>query len=100
MSCGKIASQVGHAFVECSRLADPSIYSEYRYDSFGTKVVLVAPNLQALLKAYQDAQALGLTCFLVEDSGPNVFDGIPTITALGIGPCYRNKVTSRFNLLP
>ena len=108
MPAGKIASQAGHAFLDSYLIARDlglSEAQEYRGDSHGTKVVLVAPTLAKLLDAQHAAEALGLPHALITDSGhilPPHFTGAPIVTALGIGPARRHQVqsiTKRFRLL-
>lgn len=97
MPPGKLAAQCGHAFqlaLEQARLADPDIEARYKGTGNGTKICMYARNLGQLLRAYRDAQAAGLPCALIIDRGhvlPPHFDGQPIITALGIGPCYRDQ---------
>jgi PTH2 family peptidyl-tRNA hydrolase len=107
MSAGKLASQAGHAFLGVYlQCADPSILATYHKDfpsSPGTKVCLGARTLDSLLRAEAAAREAGLTCFRVVDSGcANFFDGLPVMTAVGIGPASRAQVqhvTRKFQLL-
>jgi peptidyl-tRNA hydrolase len=108
MTNGKLASQAGHAFLDCFTECikrDPDRADDYKRDSMGTKVVLGAKNDQQLLQAYEQAKQKGLPCALIIDSGHIMlphFDGSPIITALGIGPAYRDEIheiTKRFQLV-
>jgi peptidyl-tRNA hydrolase len=95
MSSGKLASQAGHAYVEAFLLADPQRQSYYRADGLGTKICLRAPNQDTLHRLEQEAKAVGLPCALIEDTGNNTcFNGVPTVTALGIGPIKRSELPS------
>jgi len=107
MTGGKAAAQLGHAFVnsllEASK-QNPNIVSEYQDDGLGTKVCLVSETLQDLEIAYHKAKDAGIPCSLIIDSGhihlPD-FDGLPIVTALGIGPCTREQIKNinkRFKL--
>ena len=85
---------------------DNFIRSAYHNDfprSPGTKVCLKARNLEQLLKAEQLARLAGLPVFKVIDSGcADFFDGVPIVTALGIGPATQAQVqhiTKRFPLV-
>jgi PTH2 family peptidyl-tRNA hydrolase len=108
MTTGKAAAQAGHAFKLLTRkilLEDPKTADEYFADGMGTNVCLKSKNLHHLNRAYEEAQAAGLPCALIIDSGhihlPH-FDGSPIITALGIGPCLRSDIhhiTKRFSSL-
>lgn len=96
MTTGKAASQAGHAFLDAFLTATPDITHEY-LESGGTKIVLRAKDETHLRRLYTEAEACGLPCALVEESGhimPPVFDGSPIITALGIGPVYRDRARS------
>lgn len=104
MSTGKLASQAGHAFLDSyfqALQSRPMIATEYD----GTKVVLVARDLEHLERAYEMAQLYGLPSALVIDSGHislPFFTGTPIITAVGLGPCTRAEVqciTKHYQLL-
>ena len=48
------------------------------------------------------AKAAGLTAHLITDAGDTEFGGVPTVTALGIGPHFSSKlapVTGELKLL-
>lgn len=95
MSPGKCASQAGHAylgaFLEALRLTK-TVAEAYAAELPGTKICLQA-RLQDLCRAKIEAEQAGLPVFLVVDSGcQNFFDGKPTITALGFGPCTQAEV--------
>jgi PTH2 family peptidyl-tRNA hydrolase len=98
MSAAKLAAQCGHAFVnayEKALRARPEITSAYKGTGEGTKIVLQAKTLQTLIRAYRDIEAARLPHHLVIDRGhkmPPHFDGEPVITALGIGPVFRDEV--------
>ncbi len=98
MPAGKLAAQCGHAYLnahEQAQLLRPDITSQYKGTGNGTKICMYARNLGQLLRAYRDAQAAGIPCALIIDRGhvlPPHFDGQPIITALGIGPAYRDEI--------
>ena len=58
----------------------------------GIKICLEAKNLHALERAYNEALTAGLPCVMITDLGYTVFEGQPTITAVGIGPCKKEEV--------
>lgn len=108
MTQGKLASQAGHAYLdsyEACRREDPGRADSYHNGCHGTKVCLGAKNEDQLMHAYELAQAYGLPCALITDSGhimPPHFDGSPIVTALGIGPALRDEIhsiTKRFQLI-
>lgn len=99
MDAGKTASQAGHAYVGAAFLAQathPSVLSAYHKDlphSPGVKVCLRIKSPEALFRAEHEARAAGLPVFRVVDSGcANFFNGLPVVTALGIGPATRDQV--------
>jgi len=108
MPPGKIAAQCGHAYLnaydEGLRLR-PDITAGYKGTGNGTKLCMYAKNLGQLLRAYKEAQAAGLPCSLIIDRGhvlPPNFDGQPIITALGLGPVFRDEaehITKRYTLV-
>jgi peptidyl-tRNA hydrolase len=97
---GKVVSQAGHAYVgayiEATRL-NPNLTVDYcveHPESPGTKVCLSA-TLSQLRTLKQALDAKGIPNFLVIDSGcKNLFDGKPTVTALGFGPARRDQLPS------
>lgn len=105
---GKMVSQAGHAFVdsyEVAKLNRPEIISLYKGSGHGTKIAMLSPNLSQLISAYEKCLNLKLPCALVIDRNtvhlPH-FNGDPIITALGIGPVYKDEIshiTKKFQLL-
>ena len=103
MEPGKLAAQAGHAFVDAIRACkDTERLSAYHGKFHGIKVVLCARNLNHLRHAYEAVNAMGYPCALVTDLGYTVFNGVPTITAVGIGPARRseiNNIIKKYKLL-
>ncbi len=56
------------------------------------KVCLQVNSDEELLAVRQKAEELGLETQLITDSGKTEFNGIPTRTALAIGPDYSSKI--------
>jgi peptidyl-tRNA hydrolase, PTH2 family len=50
------------------------------------KITLQVQSEEELVALHEAAVALGLRSHLIRDSGRTEFGGVPTITALGIGP--------------
>lgn len=107
MPAPKMAAQCGHAFqgaLAKARLVDPTIDLQYRGTGEGTKLIMYARNLGQLIRAYRECTAAGIPCHLAIDRGHILaphFDGTPIITALGIGPAYRDQlehITKRYTL--
>jgi|PlaIllAssembly_1097288.scaffolds.fasta_scaffold00009_9 PTH2 family peptidyl-tRNA hydrolase len=51
-----------------------------------TKVVLQVHDWDALINAFQLAREHGIEAKLITDNGTTEFNGVPTVTALAIGP--------------
>lgn len=67
-----------------------------------TKVVVGVNSEQELKDIYYAAQDMDLPCCIIKDVGKTEFDGIPTYTAVAIGPCDAalvDKVTGHLQLL-
>lgn len=98
MPPGKLAAQCGHAYDmahDYAKLVRPGLTMQYKGSGNGTKVCMYAKNEAQLARAYDDAIAAGIPCVIIADRGhilPPHFDGRPVITALGIGPAYRDEV--------
>jgi peptidyl-tRNA hydrolase, PTH2 family len=57
-----------------------------------TKVVVQVPDEVQLMAAFEKAKAAGLEAHLIQDAGLTEFGGVPTYTALGIGPDFADKI--------
>lgn len=65
------------------------------------KKICVAVNSEAeLLALYQKSQAAGLIAALIQDAGLTEFGGVPTYTALAVGPDTEERVDSITGTLP
>lgn len=108
MTAGKLASQSGHAFDmthDRAKIERPDITSQYKGSGNGTKICMWAKNLGQLIRAYRDCQAANIPCEIIIDRNAIMlphFDGNPIITALGIGPAYKDEmahITKRYTLI-
>ena len=100
---GKEAAQASHAsmaailnlnFSKDKNLLSiriPDKYSEWFHNHF-TKICLYIDSEEELLSIYHQAQKRGLICALIQDSGKTEFKGIPTYTAVAIGPAHEEEV--------
>jgi PTH2 family peptidyl-tRNA hydrolase len=112
MRRGKEIAQGSHA--SCSPLSEllreiistkkipriPDALKEWIEGSFA-KVTLQVQTEEELLEVYQAAKSAGLPAYLITDSGKTEFDGVPTKTAISIGPEKSekiNKVTGHLKL--
>jgi PTH2 family peptidyl-tRNA hydrolase len=57
-----------------------------------TKIVVGVDSEGELLSVYENAMTKGLLCSLVQDSGTTEFGGVPTYTAVAVGPDLAEKV--------
>lgn len=103
----KLASQCGHAFEKALREAQrlrPELAEAYPGTGEGTKVIMYARNRGQLVRGWKEARYAGFPCRLIIDRGTILlphFTGKPVITALGIGPVYKDEVaeiTKRFTM--
>ena len=56
------------------------------------KVCCSAKDETELLALYERAKELGIPCSLVTDSGLTEFHGVPTNTAIAVGPAHEDMV--------
>jgi len=126
MPPGKLSAQVAHASM--GALLDKSVgftdedcgvgrfikfENDVRTDEFNknaigdwldgifTKIVVYVKSEEKLINIYKKAKEKGLPCCLIEDSGLTFFDK-PTITCVGIGPCWNEDfvgLTDKLRLL-
>lgn len=114
MRKGKIAAQVAHAsmaailrLIEQKRIVhNESIGWIQRGDEYSkdlrsvvdwlngsfTKIVVGIEHERDLLQLSRDADFLHIPHALIQDSGRTEFNGVPTYTALAIGPYESNEI--------
>lgn len=67
-----------------------------------TKVCVSADSEEELVGIYELAKSLGIPCSMIVDAGLTEFGGVPTKTAVAIGPDWEdkiNEVTGHLKLL-
>jgi|ERR1035437_1733628 PTH2 family peptidyl-tRNA hydrolase len=99
---GKYVAQGCHASqlaLKEARLSDSPACWDWLNHSFA-KIVLYVKTEQELLDLAKAVKAAGLPFGLVQDSGRTEFEGIPTYTALGIGPSYSSEIDPLTKHLP
>lgn len=67
-----------------------------------TKVCVSVDSEEELLEIYNKADAACIPCSLIQDAGLTEFDGVPTYTAVAVGPAYNedvDEITSHLTLL-
>lgn len=95
MPAEKMAAQTGHAFDELGHRMNAETAAWYRGTGHGTKLLFHVKNLGQLQRAYAEAKEAGFPVLAVCDRShvlPPHFDGEPVITAIGIGPVFKDQV--------
>ena len=67
-----------------------------------TKICVGVNGEAELMNVYEHAQEKGIPCSLIQDAGLTEFDGVPTYTAVAVGPDRSetiDEVTGHLNLL-
>jgi PTH2 family peptidyl-tRNA hydrolase len=101
MNKGKIAAQAGHAYLDAYLEAQdkrPETIPLYK-QNHGIKICLAAYSLEDLLEIEKQAKDNGIPCALITDLGYTQFNGQPTVTAIGLGPCTSEEAGTLVNNL-
>ncbi len=64
------------------------------------KITCYVETDEELGKIYQEARKAGLPCCLIKDSGLTEYNGVPTLTAVGIGPDNESTIDKITGHLP
>lgn len=94
MRRGKEVSQGSHASL--------GGYIAHRFNPFVrmwmlgqfTKITVGIGSEEELLELHRQARELNLPCCLIQDAGKTEFNGVPTFTAVSIGPGLPEDVAS------
>jgi len=102
MRKGKMVAQGAHASMKATllHLEDPRVAKWL--DGPFAKIAVSVDSEQELLELAKEAKEAGLICEEIVDSGKTEFGGVPTRTALGIGPDISAKldpITGHLKLL-
>lgn len=104
MRKGKMVAQGAHASLRAFFNAvsnDPENATAW-LKGLSTKVCVGVPSESALLEIFKSAVDARLPCAIITDAGKTEFSGVPTKTALAIGPCSVeevDKITGALTLL-
>lgn len=97
MRKGKMVAQGAHASMAVildeqrkSHHPTPAV-AEWLGGSF-TKICVSVDSEDELVQLYTEAVAQGIPCALIRDAGHTEFGGVPTLTAVAIGPEYPEKL--------
>jgi len=97
MRKGKMIAQGAHASMAAilnhsNQVMDNPFIKEWLEGSF-TKIVVYVNSEQELLAIFSSANGfLDLPCALIQDNGTTEFKGIPTYTAVAVGPGDNNLI--------
>jgi PTH2 family peptidyl-tRNA hydrolase len=64
------------------------------------KICVYVNSEQELLEIYNTALTNGLVCSIIKDSGLTEFHGVPTLTAVAVGPDREDKIDAVTKHLP
>ena len=64
------------------------------------KICVYVNNEAELLDIYNTAREAGLICSLIKDAGLTEFNGVATLTAVGVGPDREDKIDAVCKHLP
>lgn len=115
MRMGKVAAQAAHASIAFltnkfrdriedyfDPMNDPLFYVVPRFrvspaerawiEGRFTKICVRVDSEEELLRIYEEAEAAGLTAYLITDAGLTEFKGIPTNTCVAIGPNFSDEI--------
>jgi PTH2 family peptidyl-tRNA hydrolase len=102
MRKGKMVAQGAHASM-AAILPNMSCeqVKEWLAGAF-TKICVGVNSEEELVDIYANACAYGMICSIIKDNGATEFNGVPTYTAVAVGPDYEkamDMVTGHLKLL-
>lgn len=105
MRKGKMTSQGAHVAVRVVLALQETpegraLIKAWITDSAETKITVSVDSEAELWAVYETAKACNLPCAIVQDIGKTEFHGIPTYTALAIGPARESALTPITGNLP
>jgi PTH2 family peptidyl-tRNA hydrolase len=95
MSLGKACAQAGHAFGHLHLLAQqqkPVVFKNY-LENATPKITVRVDGESALLRVHNEAQAAGITSYIVHDAGRSELEP-NTATVCAFGPAYHDELPS------
>jgi peptidyl-tRNA hydrolase, PTH2 family len=104
MRTGKYCAQAAHASVSAfiAAMEDESVDSviDEWIDSGMKKITVYVNEEKDLHELWRKTKQLSIPCALIKDAGHTEFHGVPTITALGIGPWTSEEIDKVTGHLP
>lgn len=91
---GKLAAQAGHAYLHAYWDAYQNYTMEavqYQVSGKAVKVCLIVDTVEDLY-VLRDKYSERCGTSLVTDAGKTIFNGVPTVTCLGLGPILEDKM--------
>lgn len=79
----------------------PKVIREWMTGKF-TKICVSVNSEEELLGIFNQVETLDIPCSLIKDSGDTEFHGVPTYTAVAVGPWHSDiidKITGHLKLL-
>ena len=102
MRKGKCVAQGCHAAMDALENQENNQVIEEWWAQGSTKICVSVSSEQELVDTYNKACAARLPCSIITDAGRTEFNGIPTKTAVAIGPADAaeiDKITGTLSLL-
>ena len=102
MRKGKMIAQGAHACLgACKRakVVDPEALAAWENDG-QTKIAVSVNSEQELLDIFNNAAAMGIPAAIITAQGRTEFAGVPTRTAVAIGPAEASKIDQITRQLP
>lgn len=94
MRKGKMCAQAAHASMAAylGSVEDPRVKA---WISGPFAKICVGVDCEAdLVALYDEAKSKGMVCSIIEDAGRTEFGGVPTLTAVAIGPDMSSEIDS------
>ena len=100
MRKGKMIAQGAHASLEAFLSASATEAARLWHEGPATKIAVSVDSEEALLDVAERARAAGLPHALIQDSGRTEFGGVPTYTAVALGPARGDDIDAITGSLP
>lgn len=100
MPVGKLAAQCSHAILTAwIKYFCKHPFKAWKYfKNSQAKIVLDCKNEIVLTTLYNQCMDKKINCVMITDAGRTVFNE-PTRTVIGVGPCHKDELPSRFSRL-
>ena len=102
MRKGKMCSQAAHASVRVVTKHMKNPHVKEWLNGLSTKITVSVNSEEELHEIYRQALTSNIICAMITDAGKTEFHGVPTDTAVAIGPAPAqdvDKITKELKLL-